>query len=68
MTIGTIVIIVLGLAYIVWSIYAVMGICKGAFDNIGRWMSIWFWASVTITGVVSVVLPYMVRNWDKVVL
>jgi hypothetical protein len=68
MTIGTIVIIILGVAYVVWSYYIAKNFKKC--DNVSNTV-FGIWASVTISGLVVLMLlillwflPYLFANWN----
>ena len=70
MTIGTITLLILGLAYLVWSYYTIKKL-RYEDDNIDIY-TIWWLAihvlafiSVIVWGTCVVVLPYLEANWDK---
>jgi len=65
MTIGTLIIIILGLAYVVWSYYAVNELIFGG-DILKRHTALWI--GITMAGavalIVSLVVPYLYTNWN----
>jgi predicted membrane channel-forming protein YqfA (hemolysin III family) len=64
MTIGTIVIIILGVAYVVWSIYAIRDMFKSKFDRFEYNIITIFWIATQISILLLLVYSYLFTNWN----